>query len=565
MISGYGYDRTQVAADTFDASIDSNWENGGGDWNTCTWVSGGHVQPSVLDNCGMRRQTETFANDQYSRVTVQALSVANSWVAAAVRMAAGTDESAYIAYVAGGGTYELYETDSAFAFTQLASISGYTFTVGDIVTMEAQGTLLRLGTVESGGADTQRLKTSDNTITAGKPGCVFFEDTAVANARLTAWSGGDLGALPSANIISTISAQLVAGEWADITDMVTGLNTALDAQDSILEFASRMVWDPTAQRLYFLGVSDPNSADADSKFIRFTDSDGAWTILADPPFFTIGNIVHGYQHFDIDLDRRMIYWRNRGADARTCDEYNLDTPGWADIANITGVESAQDSAATAYFPERGTWVYYSGDENGTNGDATEYDPDGNSWSALNLTVTPRGGLDSICVYNGVLGEVLLGGGQLSDTPHRLESDLTFTDLTAHPVADSLVNQTDAIITYDPATGVYLHFSDVTATGERFYTFDSSGSGTWTRQTSAEADVPFFGSNFPGSPSYPSSVQHAVIGVIPDHNVVAIIQWRDPASTNGGSYMWLYRHADLPGLPSRRAINRGILRGVGRGL
>jgi hypothetical protein len=118
-------------------------------------------------------------------------------------MQAGTDESAYIAYIDSDvDEYTIYETNSAFSFGLLNNVAWSTHPAetGDTVSIEVEGTDIRLGTAE-GGADTERLTTTDATITGGDPGLSLFANADVANSQITSWLAGDIGAAPAATTL----------------------------------------------------------------------------------------------------------------------------------------------------------------------------------------------------------------------------------------------------------------------------------------------------------------------------------------------------------------------------
>lgn len=192
----YGDNRQQVASDTFDSSIGASWDNGPGDFNTYVFVTGGHIAPvSDVAPVGMRRNTGTYNNDQYSTITLQA--VGGSYVVGvSVRHPTGaTDESCYAGTAVQGGGYTIDEFDSAFGVTNLAtggSSAGFN-AAGETMTCEAEGTTVRMGTNEGAG-DTQRLSTTDNTLASGRPGMVAYDD----NVQITAWAGGDIAVVGGA-------------------------------------------------------------------------------------------------------------------------------------------------------------------------------------------------------------------------------------------------------------------------------------------------------------------------------------------------------------------------------
>lgn len=190
--------------------ISSDWENGGGDWGPFTWLPGGYIDAPNDDDGGLRRNLESFVNDQYSIVTVQNHTTNDDWVGAAVRMASGTDESCYICYYdTKDNDYSIWECNSVFFFSEIASTSNDTTALqaGDTVTAEIEGTTIRCGTNEGSG-DAQRITTTDATITSGNPGIVTFEDLA-GDIQFTAWSGGDIGGISSDWAIGE-------GDWGDV-------------------------------------------------------------------------------------------------------------------------------------------------------------------------------------------------------------------------------------------------------------------------------------------------------------------------------------------------------------
>lgn len=201
----YGANRSSVATDTFDASISASWTNGEADFDPLAFVAGGHVGSAAgwTAPCHIRRNTGTYTNDHYSTATVQALNAAdfNAVEVTARRQASASDESCYLGHVnstdAGEGAqrYEILELDSSFNFTLLTgSGTPGALSANDTITIEVEGTAIRFGTSESGGADTQRISTTDNTIASGWPGMGVYASSNSARAQLTAWEGGTIAA-----------------------------------------------------------------------------------------------------------------------------------------------------------------------------------------------------------------------------------------------------------------------------------------------------------------------------------------------------------------------------------
>lgn len=192
----YGDSRSSVASDTFDSSIDGNWANGDGDYGTLSWASGGVVQPtSASTDSAIRRNSETFTDDQYSKITIGTQSGSNVWAGAMVRGQSGTDESGYIGYAQNSNTYfEIDEVDSAFNFSLLANVTDSTnipLSAGETVTVEVEGTTIRCGS-DAAGTDVQKTSTTDATLTSGNPGIELYRGT--GTMQITAWEGGNIGA-----------------------------------------------------------------------------------------------------------------------------------------------------------------------------------------------------------------------------------------------------------------------------------------------------------------------------------------------------------------------------------
>jgi hypothetical protein len=199
--------RRTLASDSFPSSISASWTNGDGDYDALSWISSGVVRASLVGNdCSMRRTGEAYPNDQWSQITVGTLQDASGIYrdqSAGCRLKSGTDESGYWGNVACrvGGVqpkYGISEVDAAFGFTTLAStgtVSGTAIPPGTKITLEVIGTAITLYTDE-GGVDTNRLSTTDATITSGAPGIKIYVDTTageLVNSAVAAWAGGDFG------------------------------------------------------------------------------------------------------------------------------------------------------------------------------------------------------------------------------------------------------------------------------------------------------------------------------------------------------------------------------------
>ncbi len=194
----YGDNRTEVASDAFtDDPLSARFSNGEGSWTDMAYDSVTDSLEAVdqNSNSGVRRDnSESFANDQYCTVTVEEHGGASTWLAARVRSASGTDETAYLGSDdTFGNEYIIYETSTSLGFTELSVQTGADsggMSQGETITIEAEGSALRMGTNEGSG-DTERTTATDATLTSGDPGMYIYSDSQ-GDAKLGAWSAGDI-------------------------------------------------------------------------------------------------------------------------------------------------------------------------------------------------------------------------------------------------------------------------------------------------------------------------------------------------------------------------------------
>jgi hypothetical protein len=214
--------RSLVASDTFDSSISGEWDNGFADWDVFTWQSGGGlgvVEPGVGDSA-MRRNMASYTGNHWSRVISGANGANTCGMGGIVRVhpTSGTDESCYwgLCEDEAANVYQIYERDSAFGLASLTSTAWGTapYAIGDSFTMEAEGTTLRSGSAE-GGADTQRLTTTDATLNGATYFAVGFAayfGTSAADARVHAWEGGSISP-PGARIANVHGQPMLRGPY----------------------------------------------------------------------------------------------------------------------------------------------------------------------------------------------------------------------------------------------------------------------------------------------------------------------------------------------------------------
>lgn len=206
----YGQNRSVVATDTFDTTIGASWTNGPGNFVTWAADGAGIVEPSSTESfCGLAYTGSSFANDQYSKITL-ASSTAFTYVGPYVRNTAASS-ACYIGQI-GEGEDDRYITElsSVLGETTLAtdtSGTGFPSAANDTVTFEAEGTTLRLGD-DLDGSDGQTLETTDATLTSGAAGFYCYLSTAGSGVcEVTAWEGGDIAAAGGGVVIPVIYTQ----------------------------------------------------------------------------------------------------------------------------------------------------------------------------------------------------------------------------------------------------------------------------------------------------------------------------------------------------------------------
>lgn len=189
----YGDNRIQVATD--DLSTLTDFATAEGDYGDFQTVPGGHIEPdTVFEIAGARYTAATLHDDQYCTGTVQAMAVTNGDLRVGVRCQSGTDESGYHGLnTESDNTFKILELNSSFGDTELASTgTGHVdLDVGDTHTIEAEGTTLRYGD-DIGGSDSERLNTTDNTISDGDAFLGAFSASSNDDSQYTGFECGDI-------------------------------------------------------------------------------------------------------------------------------------------------------------------------------------------------------------------------------------------------------------------------------------------------------------------------------------------------------------------------------------
>jgi hypothetical protein len=186
----YGDDRSALVTDTFDSAISGDYTNGPNAWGVCEWRTGGYVG-STGGGDGDRAMywsASTPDADQYARIQFGSV---GGYCGPVVRMQSA-NEACYVAFNVPGSTgIDLYEYSSGLGSSYLTGDSTATV-VGDWITLEAEGSTLRVGSNTSG-TDTQSYTHTDTTLSSG-----FFGVTTYSTGldNIDAFEGGEIGAAP---------------------------------------------------------------------------------------------------------------------------------------------------------------------------------------------------------------------------------------------------------------------------------------------------------------------------------------------------------------------------------
>ncbi len=200
---------SQVESDLFGSSIDSDWNNGWGDWSAMAWATGSYVETaSVGTDPGMANTGNSLNNNQYAEVTIEAhlRGAGNqSNIGVLVRAPDSTsDESCYTAEVItdnsyGNNGHQIRVYDSAFSATGLTNEdTAVERSQGDTLRLEVEGNALRMYV-----NDTLVSSTTDSTISSNPhAGCTVYTEAAVSDARIDSFRCGNIvaagGSIPAA-------------------------------------------------------------------------------------------------------------------------------------------------------------------------------------------------------------------------------------------------------------------------------------------------------------------------------------------------------------------------------
>src|SRR5690242_10008737 len=101
----------------------------------------------------------------------------------------------------------------------------------------------------------------------------------------------------TATPLAAAAASMAPGSWATFSTLFNGTTSLSGLIDSgggklITEYADKAVWLPGRKEIHFTGCGHLQTA----KTIMYTDANNTWNDLGEPPWFTLGNFLHAYQH-----------------------------------------------------------------------------------------------------------------------------------------------------------------------------------------------------------------------------------------------------------------------------
>lgn len=170
---------TVIATDDFSGSL-SNYDVGPGSFGNMQIVSGGLRASITTDDVAIRRNAESFNDDQYAIIQISShTSSSGIWPGVATRMQSASDGSGYAFQGDSGANsfriYEVTDNGASQTFTAIGSAFTYNPVNGDWLMLESIGTTHK-AYVDSGSGFVELASRSDSTYSSGKPGVMAYAD-----------------------------------------------------------------------------------------------------------------------------------------------------------------------------------------------------------------------------------------------------------------------------------------------------------------------------------------------------------------------------------------------------
>jgi hypothetical protein len=364
----------------------------------------------------------------------------------------------------------------------------------------------------------------------------------LATASVAASDGTEIG---------TLAESMNPGEWAEFSTNNVDVLAAPGAgsSHSIQEYATGGAWDAANKVLYYIGSSDPHTADLDGKFVTYSAATNSWEVRPDPSWYpSPGGVSHSYDHHAFDPTRGTFYYHPFGINEGGVHAFDVNSQSWSQAPNISSPSGSGwvvCCSGLEYFPERDSliWNNLVGGGDGKS-EILEWKIGSAGWTVLD-TSAGMGNHHGFTNYNSVHGAIWMGGGIPEGSGSNSCSNCTYKldaagNLTAFPPAPFALAGIDkhSLIAVDPASGLHLIF-----TGGRhptnpneFWTFDITN-GNWEKQNAA--GVPIF------------SVWQTTVASLSNYGVLMF-----PKYESGGSTVWLYKHGQQvrPNPPTDLNIN-----------
>lgn len=184
---------TQLASDNFtranSTGLGANWTNNAAENSISFDIVSNLAQPHAINLGGISVLYTgiTWGNDHYSEVTFNATDNTAADVGSGVICRATISGSINYYVAVGSASGYIVGKMVANSFTSLSTGTGTTFTAGNVLRLELQGTTWR---VKKNG--TQFATGTDTSLSTGGPGIDYSSTaTSAASCALSLWAGGD--------------------------------------------------------------------------------------------------------------------------------------------------------------------------------------------------------------------------------------------------------------------------------------------------------------------------------------------------------------------------------------
>lgn len=329
--------------------------------------------------------------------------------------------------------------------------------------------------------------------------------------------------------LAQVAQAMSVGTWQEMdgenvpVDIATFLNVG-GSTNTILPYCNKAQWNPVLKCIDIIGADHNQSGGP--WHVRYMEASNTFV---QGPVAQPGFAGHGFDHYGVNPTTGDLYWKDYAGGA---------------LSRLTAAGSSWTQASTS-FPSgiSGNITYgcdwWSGSFDGVGAQGAfalwscysnnlyMYDPVAADWRATITGPTIGNSYHGLLNYSSVKNVAIFGGMNVdSDRVFRLNSDATWTELTASPLSWGI---TRGQMVADPVSGNFLLLQS-----GGFYELDPAGSGAWTELTGSRAKPATVNTNTLGGSGAPS----IALVALPEHGVIAAL------SPSGGSTarMHLYKHA-----------------------